>query len=92
MLVTVISAVSANIFTIYPGFIDPQTRVQVATDKGPVVELVIACKQVGNSGSRHKERIMGEGIMSFSKIDQKFCVPDASCYRKFSTAYNQLCK
>jgi len=70
---------SANIFTIYPGFLNPEARVQVATDKGPVVELVIACKP-------------GEGIMSFSKVEKLFCVPDSSCYRNFNTAYRKLCQ
>ena len=79
MLISILTALSANIFTIYPGFIEPSSRVQVATDKGLMIELVIACKP-------------GEGIMSFSKIERKFCVPDATCYRRFSRAYSHLCK
>ena len=78
MSVSLFFALSAGIFTIYPGFIDPQAKVQVATDKGPIVELVIACGR-------------GEGVMSFSKIDRKFCIPNSSCYNSFSVAYVELC-
>lgn len=68
-----------NIFTVYPGFIEPKSDIQAVTDKGPVLEIIIACRP-------------GEGIISFSKLDRAFCVPDATCYSTIRPAIQHLCK
>jgi len=70
---------AGNIFTFYPGFVEPQFDIQAITDKGPVLEMIIACRP-------------GEGIISFSKVERVFCVPDATCYSKIRPAIRQLCK
>ena len=71
-------AAAVNIFTLYPGFIAPKQDIQMVIDKGPIVELVIACRP-------------GEGIITFSKVDRAYCVPDATCYSSLNLAISQLC-
>ncbi len=70
---------AGNIFTIYPGFIEPKFDIQAVTDKGPVLELIIACRP-------------GEGIISYSKIDRVYCAPDATCYSAIRPAIRQTCQ
>jgi len=70
---------AGNIFTIYPGFIEPKIDIQAVTDKGPVLELIIACRP-------------GEGIISYSKPDRLYCVPDATCYSSIRPAIAHLCR
>lgn len=68
-----------NPFNFYPGFVQPKSKVQAIVDKGPVLELIVACQP-------------GEGIISYSKIDRKFCLPDATCYAKGRKAIAKLCR
>jgi len=70
---------AANIFTVYPGFVEPKNPIQMVTDQGPVLEIVIACRP-------------GEGIISFSKIEKVFCVPGATCYSRLRPAITHLCQ
>lgn len=86
MNVTLVAAASmlatanaASVFTLYPGFIEPKFAIQAVSDKGPILEMIISCKP-------------GEGIISFSKIDRAFCVPDATCYPKLKPAIRHLCR
>lgn len=72
------AAVAGNLFTLYPGFIDPDYPLQAVTDKGTILEIVVACKP-------------GEGIMSYSKPERLFCLPDASCHRSMQKAVRRLC-
>ena len=72
------SAAVGNVFTLYPGFIEPKSDIQMVTDKGLVLEMVIACRP-------------GEGIISFSKVDRAFCLPDATCYKSIRPAIDNLC-
>lgn len=69
----------ANPFNFYPGFVQPKSKVQAIIDKGPVLELIVACQP-------------GEGIISYSKIDRKFCLPDARCYLEGTQAIARLCR
>ena len=75
-----LASISAgSVFSLYPGFIEPKFDIQMVTDKGPVLEMVISCHP-------------GEGIISFSKIDRAYCVPDATCYSSLKPAMARLCR
>lgn len=69
----------SNIFTLYPGLVEPKFDIQAVTNKGPVLELIIACHP-------------GEGIISYSKPDRAYCVPDATCFSALKPAMRHLCK
>lgn len=74
-----LAVATSNVFTIYPGFIAPDYHILAATDKGPVLELIVGCKP-------------GEGIMTYSKIDRKYCIADNSCYTSLKPAIRKLCQ
>ena len=73
------AAIASNLFTLYPGFTNPASDIQMITDKGLVLEMVIACRP-------------GEGIITFSKIDRAFCTPDARCFGDIDKAIGHLCR
>ena len=75
----VIASLATNIFSLYPGLIRPGFEIQAVTDKGPVLELIVACNP-------------GEGMMSYSKIERLFCLPDAVCYHDLKRAMAKLCQ
>jgi len=79
MLSISLFVIALNAFILYPGFVDPKLDIQMAIDKGPIVELVIACRP-------------GEGIISFSKLDRAYCIPDATCYSSLEPAIKHLCR
>ncbi len=59
--------------------IEPPT--QPPSAYGPlVVEIVIKCPSTG------------EGIISYSRLDSKYCTPDQSCYSQLYQAKNKTCK
>ena len=66
-------------FTLYPGFVSPNSQIEAVRDLGPVLEVIVRCP-------------LGSGIMSYSKVDQKFCTPDWKCDRNFKRAVSRLCK
>lgn len=57
---------SASGLTDYPVFLRPTARVEAIVDRGPIQELIIKC------GS-------GTAIISYSKVDRKFCTPLLKC-------------
>lgn len=73
------SLFAAVAFNTYPAFDNPGSRVEAVIDRGPILELVVRC-----SG--------GTGILSFSKVDKKYCTPDHRCTAGLQTAIGRLCK
>jgi len=70
---------AAASFTTYPAFDRPGSRVEAVIDRGPILEMVVRCAG-------------GTGILSFSKIDRKYCTPDQRCAAGLGTAISRLCK
>ena len=66
-------------FTLYPGFVEPKSQIEAVRDIGPVLELIVKCP-------------LGNGMMSYSKVDKKFCTADWTCYRDPKAAIAHLCK
>ena len=54
---------------------------QPPSNYGPlVVEIVIKCPS------------SGEGIISYSRLDRKYCTPDQSCFSQLHQAKHKTCK
>jgi hypothetical protein len=72
----VASALVASAFITYPSAGDrispvPKSagtspRIEMTTDKGPIIELLVRCRQ-------------GSAIISYSKLERKFCTPKFVC-------------
>lgn len=65
-------------FIYYPEFVAPNSRIEAVTDLGPVLEVVVKCKN-------------GTAIISFSKVERIFCTPKWKCFADMSTAVSKSC-
>ena len=75
-------------FTTYPTFGDrlplgpaevrSSPRVEVAVDKGPILELIIRCPR-------------GSGIVTYSKLERVYCLPRGGCGPRLDAAISRLC-
>ena len=57
---------SASGLTDYPVFRQPDAQVEAIIDRGPIQELIIKCGD-------------GTAIISFSKVERRFCTPRLQC-------------
>lgn len=71
--------VLAAIYTDYPGFLRQHGVVEAYTDRGPIYELIVRCPS-------------GTGILSYSKIDGKYCSAKGSCTLEFGAALADTCR
>ena len=80
------SAAMANIgdYTEYPGLDDEKAVVEVVTDKGLTVELVLRCG-TNNNGDPFS------GIMHYSKVDKLFCSSRHQCFDTLEPAARDTC-
>lgn len=63
----------------YPAFDRPGGRVELAHDKGLIVEMVVRCRR-------------GAGIVTFSRVEGLYCGPDHRCATSFRQAADRLCR
>ncbi len=77
------SAAEASNFTLYPGFTDRDAFVEMTTDKGLIIEIVLRCKRKGNK--------VKAGIMTYSKVDRMFCSSKMRCTRDAEKAADDTC-
>lgn len=70
-------------FTLYPGFTDRDAFVEMTTDKGLIIEIVLRCERKGNK--------VKAGIMTYSKIDRMFCSSKMRCTRDADKAADETC-
>lgn len=66
-------------FTLYPAFVHRHAVVEAATDKGLVVELIVRCPG-------------GAGILTYSKVERRYCGPDHQCAAVLDDAVRRLCQ
>ncbi|MCB1520585.1 MAG: hypothetical protein KDJ37_08415 [Hyphomicrobiaceae bacterium] len=71
-------AATGTIFSDYPVFVNPHATVEAWTDLGPIVELIVKCPA-------------GTGIVSYSKIDRRFCSSKHACFSNLSSARHDTC-
>ncbi len=83
VLGTLTTATAAN-FTLYPGFQDRDALVEMTTDKGLVIEVVLRCDRRDNG-----EVIAG--IMTYSKIEKLFCSSKNRCFKTPDPAFEDTC-
>ncbi|MFT5507522.1 MAG: hypothetical protein ACI89J_000586 [Hyphomicrobiaceae bacterium] len=72
-------SVPTNGFRYYPGFVQRDAVVEVAHDKGLMVEFIVNCSP-------------GWGIITLSKVERLYCLPDHSCTGNMRTAVRKLCQ
>ena len=77
-MLSIAYALLASTFTAYQAFVQPGATVETLIDKGLLVEMIIKCPD-------------GAGIITFSKVDKRYCTPDFTCHRKIGPAIEQLC-
>ncbi len=84
----VLSLVAYNVaeagnFILYPGFTDRDSFVEMTTDKGLIIEIVLRCERKGNK--------VTAGIMTYSKVDRMFCSSKMRCTRDAEKAADDTC-
>ncbi len=76
--VAAIGIAMAAIFSDYPAFLKHGGVIEAYTDRGPIIEMIVRCKT-------------GTGIISYSKIDHKYCSSKMTCSTSRDTAIAQTC-
>lgn len=89
MIVAFATGLVASSLTLYPALGDRPTgappatagiaRVEAMIDKGPILELVLACPR-------------GTAIVSYSKVERVFCGPRRGCDRSLATVARNSCR
>ena len=74
---------SASNFNLYPGFKDRDAFVEMTSDKGLIVEIVLRCDREGNK--------VKAGIMTYSKVEKLFCSSKMFCTRDAEAAADDTC-
>lgn len=71
-------AILTAIFSDYPVFLNKGAEVEAYTDRGPIVELIVRCPA-------------GTGIISYSKIDKRYCSSKFICSPDIRAAIDNTC-
>lgn len=79
-----ITGAEAANFSLYPGFTDRNALVEMTTDKGLVVEVVLRCERTASGKVK-------PGIMTYSKIEQLYCSSKNRCFRNPEDAFDDTC-
>ena len=79
-----ISSAAAQNFSLYPGFTDRDALVEMTTDKGLIVEVVLRC-------SRAPSGKISSGIMTYSKIERLYCSSKNRCFKEAGRAFDDTC-
>ena len=82
LLVFPLSA-EARDFNLYPGFTDRDAFIEMTSDKGLIVEIVLRCSREGNK--------VKAGIMTYSKVEDLFCSSKMYCTRDAEKAADDTC-
>ena len=73
----------ARDFNLYPGFDDRDTLVEMTSDKGLIIEIVLRCERQGNK--------VKAGIITYSKVEGLFCSSKMLCTRDGDRAADDTC-
>ncbi len=77
------AAISSSFIT-YPGFNHPANVIEMTTDKGLIVEIVLRCGRKGNGQ-------VSPGIISYSKVERLYCSSRNNCYTSARKAAAETC-
>ena len=78
------TSVSAANFSLYPGFRDRNAVVEMTTDKGLIVEIVVRCRRKANGQ-------VSPGILTYSKVERLYCSSKNRCTRDADRAFKDTC-
>ncbi len=70
---------SAAGLTDYPAFLRPTAKVEAIVDRGLIQELIVKCGADGTA------------IISYSKVDRKFCTPQLKCDTSLRVVLARTC-
>ena len=82
-LLTLPTTAIAGNFNLYPGFLDRDAFVEMTSDKGLIVEIVLRCERKGNR--------VKAGIMTYSKVEGLYCSSKMLCTRDAEKAADDTC-
>lgn len=77
--VVLAATATTAIYSDYPAFVNPRAVVEAYFDKGPIIEIVVKCP-------------VGTGILSYSKIDRRYCSAKHDCFTTLASATRQTCE
>lgn len=83
LLIGLTPAAAGN-FSLYPGFRDRDTLVEMTTDKGLIIEVVLRCGRKNNGQVK-------AGIMTYSKVERLFCSSKNRCFKDAEKAFDDTC-
>lgn len=66
------------IYSDYPAFLKRGALVEAYSDRGPIVEMIVRCP-------------VGTGIISYSKIDRRYCSSKMDCFPGLKAAVDRTC-
>ena len=75
---------TASTFSLYPGLNNPDAIVEMTTDHGLTVEIVLRCE-------RKSDGSIKPGIMTYSKVEKLFCSSKMFCTRDAEAAADDTC-
>jgi hypothetical protein len=64
---------------IKPPSIERAPRVEAATDRGPIIEIIVRCPA-------------GVAILSYSKVERLYCSPSHVCHRSMAETIARSCR
>lgn len=69
---------STTIYSDYPGFVDTRATVEAYVDRGPILELIVKCP-------------VGTGMLTYSKIEHRYCSSKLACFASLKSAIRETC-
>lgn len=71
-------ALLATLFTTHPGAARVDRAVEAIVDRGVIVEMIVRCQN-------------GTAIMSYSKIERRYCTPQFECFSNIDVTIRRSC-
>lgn len=71
-------AVLASLLVGSPNIVGGIGSVEALVDRGPIVDLIVRCQS-------------GTAIISFSKIERRYCTPQLECFRALDESIVRSC-
>lgn len=77
--VAAVGLVLTAIYSDYPAFVKSGGVIEAYTDRGPIIEMIVRCPA-------------GIGIVSYSKVDRRYCSSKLDCFSGLEAAVARTCK
>lgn len=83
LVLGLLTSAQAGDFRLYPGFVNRDAIVEMTTDKGLIVEIVLRCRRTSSG--------VVAGIVTYSKLEGLFCSSKMKCTRSAARAARETC-